>query len=150
MRRFTLFRWIMWLDSFLGFQNSHSQGTRRDRGRRTKRYRRPDFTPRLEALEDRTVLSTFMVENLADSGIGSLRQAVLDANALRGADAIVFAEGLQGTIALTGGQLSITDSLTIDGPGAALLAVSGNHQSRVFDISGEAAVVIEDLTITGG
>ena len=66
------------------------------------------------------------------------------------ADAIVFAEGLQGTIALTGGQLSITDHLTIDGPGAGLLAVSGNHQSRVFNISGGAAVGIDDLTITNG
>ena len=88
--------------------------------------------------------------NLADGGDGSLRQAVLDANALPGADDIRFADGLQGTIALTGGQLSITDHLTIDGPGAGLLAVSGNHQSRVFNISGGAVVGIDDLTITGG
>jgi hypothetical protein len=111
---------------------------------------RAGFRPRLEPLEDRTVLSTFTVLNLADNGDGSLRQAVLDANALPGADDIRFADGLQGTIALTGGQLSITDHLTIDGPGAGLLAVSGNHQSRVFNISGGAAVGIDDLTITNG
>jgi hypothetical protein len=99
---------------------------------------------------DRSVAGTFTVSNLADSGEGSLRQAVLDANALPGADAIVFADELQGTIALTGGQLSITDHLTIDGPGAGLLAVSGNHQSRVFNVSGGAVVGIDDLTITGG
>ena len=104
----------------------------------------------LEALDDRTVPSTFTVSNLADAGDGSLRQAVLDANALSGADTIQFANGLQGTIALTGGQLNITDHLAIDGPGAGLLAVSGNHQSRVFNISGGAAVAIDDLTITGG
>src|SRR4029450_5944004 len=97
-----------------------------------------------ETLEDRrllsfspaTVPSPFTVLNLADSGAGSLRQAVLDANALAGADTIEFADGLQGTIAMTSGQLSITDDLTIDGPAADQIAVSGSHQSRVFSISG--------------
>ena len=47
----------------------------------------------LEALEDRLVPSTFTVQNLADSGPGSLRQAILDANANPGADAIRFGPG---------------------------------------------------------
>src|SRR5262249_23168524 len=38
----------------------------------------------LEWLEDRTVLSTFTVNNLADVGPGSLRQAILDSNAATG------------------------------------------------------------------
>ena len=54
--------------------------------------------------------------NLADSGPGSLRQAVLDANANPGADLISFAGGLHGTITL-GSELSITDDLTIEGRG---------------------------------
>jgi hypothetical protein len=45
--------------------------------------------PRLEALEDRTLPSTFTVLNLADSGVGSLRQAVLDANPTAGPNDIV-------------------------------------------------------------
>src|SRR5262249_56768958 len=64
---------IMWLDSFLSCLKSNSQRTRRDRGRRPKRHRSLDFTPRLEALEDRTVPSTFLVENLADGGTRSVR-----------------------------------------------------------------------------
>ena len=48
-----------------------------------------------EQLEDRTVPSLFIVTNLGDSGHGSLRQAILDANspAYPGADSIDFAPG---------------------------------------------------------
>ena len=94
------------------------------------------------------MLTTFTVLNLADSGADSLRSAILAAEANPGADVIDFADGLTGVIHLTNGQLSITDDLTIDGPGADYLAVSGNQQSRVFGISGGAIVSIADLTIT--
>ncbi|MEO8676541.1 MAG: hypothetical protein ABI569_13255, partial [Casimicrobiaceae bacterium] len=43
---------------------------------------------------------TFTVTNLNDAGLGSLRQAVLDSNAMAGADTIVFQTGVAGTIAL--------------------------------------------------
>jgi hypothetical protein len=119
---------------------------------RTRRgsMRAATHRPTFEFLEDRSVPATFSVLNLADGGDGSLRQAVFDANALVGADTIAFADGLVGTIGLTAGQLSITDHLIIDGPGADLLAVSGNDASRVFSISGGATVAIDDLTITDG
>ena len=53
----------------------------------------------LERLEDRTVPSTFTVQNLADSGPGSLRQAITDADANPGADLIRFAAAARdGTI----------------------------------------------------
>ena len=42
--------------------------------------------PRFDVMEDRTLLSSFVVSNTDDSGPGSLRQAILDANAQRGAD----------------------------------------------------------------
>jgi hypothetical protein len=105
----------------------------------------------VERLEDRTVLSTFTVHNLADSGLGSLRQAILDANSSPGADRIRFAPAARdGTITLTSGQLSITDDLTIDGPGADRLAVSGNDASRVVQVAAGATVSIDGLTITRG
>src|SRR5262245_43378446 len=85
---------------------------RRARGAPSPRRRR--VLPRVEALEDRTVPSTFTVTNTNDSGDGSLRQAVLDANALAGPDAINFALApTDHTIALTSGELSITDSLSL-------------------------------------
>src|SRR6516165_9980902 len=107
--------------------------------------RRCPFVPRLLILEDRTLPSTYMVSTLADSGAGSLRQAILDANADSTPDQIVFAPDLHGTIALTSGQLEVTNNLTIVGPGAARLTVSGNDQSRVFSIDAGINVAIDDL-----
>src|SRR5262245_57889571 len=105
----------------------------------------------VERLEDRTVPSTFTVGNLADSGPGSLRQAVLDANDNPGADLIRFASPVGGTLTLTSGQLSITDDLILDGPGVQRLTISGNDASRVFSVSGSTTnVVIRDLTIAHG
>src|SRR5262245_56353410 len=141
----------MWPISLLRCLQSASQRRRRDRERRPERQQRLRFVPRLEALECRTLPSTFTVRNLADSGVGSLRQAVLDANAHPGADLIAFAPAARhGTIALTSGELSITGDLTIDGPGAHRLSVSGNHASRVFDVSAGATVTIAGMTITDG
>ncbi len=106
----------------------------------------------VETLEDRSLPSTFSVLNLADSGPGSLRQAILDANANPGADLIRFGpHARDGAITLTGGELRITDRLTIDGPGDNRLTISGNDASRVFNISGSTTdVEIDDLTIAHG
>src|SRR4051794_41911936 len=84
------------------------------RGRAVKP--RSGFTPRLTRLEDRTVPSAFTVLNLNDGGAGSLRAALAAADAHTGADTVVFAPGLRGTVTLTGGELSIADSVTVNGP----------------------------------
>src|SRR5262245_2083628 len=79
--------------------------------------------PGLESLDARLVPAAFHVTTLADSGDGSLRAAVAQANAHAGADTIDFQPGLTGTIALTGGELDLTDDLKINGPGADKLTV---------------------------
>src|SRR5262249_14698206 len=104
----------------------------------------------LEALADRIVPAAFHVTTLADSGDGSLRAAITQANAHPGADVIVFNDGLSGTIALTGGQLDITDAVKINGPGADRLTVSGSNLSRVFKVEAGETVSISGLTIAGG
>ncbi|MFO0843655.1 MAG: right-handed parallel beta-helix repeat-containing protein [Gemmataceae bacterium] len=105
----------------------------------------------LEALEHRLAPATFTVVNTADAGAGSLRQAVLDANARPGADIVRFARSAQGAIALTSGEIVISDALAITGPGAAKLAVSGNDASRVFYvIEGAGEVTLEKLAIVNG
>jgi hypothetical protein len=89
-----------------------------------------------------------VVTTLADSGAGSLRQTIADSSS---GERIGFAPGLTGEITLTSGDLLITNSLEIIGPGAAILAVSGNDNSRVFCLSNSAAVVsISSLTIRNG
>jgi hypothetical protein len=102
------------------------------------------------SLEDRTLPSTFLVTNLLDGGNGSLRQAVLNANANPGPDDVAFAPGLQGTVALTSGPLDITDALTIHGPGADQLTVSGTDHSRVFDVRAGVTVTLSGLTVAHG
>ncbi len=88
---------------------------------------------------------TNWVTTLADSGAGSLRQALLDA---MDGDTIAFA--VTGAITLAGGELAVTNSLAISGPGATNLAVSGNNGGRVFNIASNAVVTISDLTIRNG
>jgi hypothetical protein len=61
-----------------------------------------------------------------------------------------FKAGLTGTITLTSGELDISKDLTIGGPGAAAITVSGDHAFRVFNIPATVSAVISDLTITNG
>ena len=137
----------MWFRSL--FDAFLARSSRRRAGQRhlAPKGRRPpgSFRPRLDILEDRTLPSTFTVTNLLDTGPGSLRAAVAAANANPGADDIDFAT--TGTIALTSGEMDITDSLTINGPGLNSLTVSGNHISRVFGLAGNPTVSIADLMV---
>src|SRR5262249_48962838 len=105
--------------------------------------------PRLEALERRDVPSTLTVTSTADNGLGSLRDEIAAAHS---GDTIGFDPSLAGqTIALTSGELAISKSLAIQGPGAGLLAISGTGPSRVFDVTAAGAVVtLTGLTIEGG
>jgi hypothetical protein len=87
------------------------------------------------------------VTNLVDSGPGSLRQAILDTPA---GGTVDFQPGLTGTITLTSGELGIGNDLTIQGPGADILTVSGNHVSRVFDVAAGPTALVSGLTIADG
>src|SRR5262245_565297 len=133
-----------WPAPFRALRSSQSGPPRRPRRRPARRC-----LP-LEQLEGRLVLSAFHVTTLADGGPGSLRAAVARANAHPGADTIDSDSGLTGTIALTGGELDLTDDLTITGPGADKLTVSGSNLSRVFQVEAGETVSISGLTIAGG
>ncbi len=66
--------------------------------------------------------TTIVVTNTNDSGSGSLRNALSIAN---DGDTI-DATGVSGTITLTSGELQVTHNVTINGPGAATLAVNAS------------------------
>ncbi|MCC5617885.1 hypothetical protein LC605_22935 [Nostoc sp. CHAB 5836] len=90
--------------------------------------------------------ATFVVNNLNDSGVGSLRDTINIANSN---DVVEFLLGSHpSTIALTSGALAIAKNLTINGPGANLLTISSNNQFPVFDISA-ADVEFSGLAIAG-
>jgi hypothetical protein len=108
----------------------------------------PRFRPQLEALEDRCLPSTLTVTNNLDGPAGSLRA---DIAAAQNGDTIVFDQSLKGqTITLTNGALDINNNVTIQGPGAGQLAVSGNNSSTVFKVEANTQVVLSGLTIRNG
>lgn len=81
-----------------------------------KRRVRSKVAQSIEAMEERALLSSFTVANTADSGDGSLRQALLDANAQAGADTIEFSIGSgEQTIRPLSVLPEITDPVSIDG-----------------------------------
>jgi hypothetical protein len=102
--------------------------------------------------------TTFTVTNLDDSGPGSLRDAITQANDQTlnaGPDIIDFNEGLAGTITLTTGELAISDALTIQGLGESAITISGNNASRIFNIENSSSstpidVNINNLTLQNG
>lgn len=82
---------------------------------------RSRWQPTLEQLEDRLVPSTYTVNSSNDSGPGSLRQAILDANANAGLDTIGFnlpTYSYWGDVAILQANSplpAVTDPVTIDG-----------------------------------
>src|SRR5262245_6274161 len=126
------------------------------------------YRPALEPLEDRTVPAPVTVGNLNDFVNGnttnianlvanpgpdgiSLREAMTAANKTAGSDTITFQAGLSGTITLINGELpTISSPVTITGPGAGVLTISGNNVSRIFHLPAGITVSISGLTLTKG
>ncbi|MEH2115632.1 Calx-beta domain-containing protein [Nostoc sp.] len=96
----------------------------------------------------------YIVTNTNDSGAGSLRQAIINANNDPGIETIIFdptgifGDATPDTITLTSGELNVTQAVIIQGTGANKLTISGNNTSRVFNAS--ASLSIDGLNITGG
>ncbi len=92
---------------------------------------------RFETLEERQLLATYVVSNTADSGTGSLRQAILDSNASPVRDTIAFAiASLSKSIEAKSGLPPITNPVTIDATtqpgyaGSPLVELSGKQLSN--------------------
>jgi hypothetical protein len=90
------------------------------------------------------------VSSLADSGTGTLREAVGFANGTPNVpDTITFS--VTGTITLTSGELVVTDTLSITGPGARKLTIDGNLNDRLFEVQTNTTnLSLSGLTLTRG
>jgi parallel beta-helix repeat protein len=91
-------------------------------------------------------MATLSVTSNADSGTGSLREAIAIAQS---GDTIVFDPTLSNqTITLTSGELNISKNLTIDGANAPGLTISGNNTTRIFDVNTSGtSFTIRNLTL---
>ncbi len=132
-----------------GQSPAHSAG-RSIRGarRRFARFRSWHCTrPRLEWMEDRTLLATFIVSNTNDTGLGSLRQAIVDAN-----DATTSPNTIAFDIKATGVQIiaplsplpMIESAVTIDGQ-----SQKGYAGTPLIELNGTNAGTADGLTIIG-
>jgi hypothetical protein len=90
--------------------------------------------------------NTVTVTNTNDSGPGSLRQALADANDGDTINAI----GVYGSIELSSGELLVNKSVTMNGPGAENLSVENARFSRVFEIASDKIVALSGLAIKNG
>ena len=98
-------------------------------------------------------------DGVCDDGTGSctLRAAIMEANAVPGADAITLPSGSYAlATAGTGedeaatGDLDITDDLTIEGAGAATTIIDGGGFDRVFHILADSTVAISGVAVQNG
>jgi titin len=98
-------------------------------------------------MEDRTLLSAFLVTNTGDSGPGSLRHAILDSNAATGGTNTIDFEipgpGVQ-VIAPASPLPAITRSVLIDGR-----SQPGFAGTPLIELDGSQAGTADGLTITG-
>jgi CSLREA domain-containing protein len=100
-------------------------------------------------------VQSILVTTLADSGAGSLRQALIDSNTNAASEAINFQAGLTGTITLSTALPELVSPMGINGPGPSQLTVQrstaiGTPNFRIFKITSGKTVTISGLTIANG
>ena len=115
--------------------------------------RPPSRKLEIEALEDRVVPATITVTNLGDTGPGTLRAAIEQANLDQSNGTINFAPSVMGTITLSTALPELSSNVIIAGPGLSALSVTRDVTGPAFNIFTVAAgvsVSVSGLTISGG
>ena len=124
----------------------------------TKTVLKKGIRGRLEllSLEERVVPATFTVINDSDAGAGSLRQAILDANANTANDIIDFSVvnspyNITPLTALPSiATTSTAGTLTINGLGASSLTIDANQGNfSIFTIASGGNLTISGVTVSG-
>jgi hypothetical protein len=109
------------------------------------------YRPCVEILETRTLLSTYVVDRLTDTGAGSGLAGDLFYCLEHAADGDAVTFGVTGTISSRG--FGIAHNISIEGPGPGLLTVDGPGSiplGPVFYVTGGAMASISGLTISHG
>src|SRR6185295_3311697 len=104
----------------------------------------------LSLAADHVGAATFAVLNTNDSGPGSLRQAIEDSNSIPGTDTITFGPAATDAILLASPLPTLTDHVSLLGPGAGVLRIDGNGAFRVLDIGPGLTVILSGLSISNG
>jgi VCBS repeat-containing protein len=89
----------------------------------------------------------FLVTNTNPGGPGSLRQAITDANNAPGPDTIGFAANVSGTIDLSATAISVTDAVSVAGPGSGTITVAGSGANTLFAASAGVGLTLSGLTL---
>lgn len=106
----------------------------------------------VEELESRAMLSTIAVSSTGDSGPGTLRAAIEQANLDSTQDTITFDPSVTGTITLLTALPDLSASTVIAGPGPSVLNMGRGGDDTlftVFTVAAGADVTISGLRITG-
>ena len=111
--------------------------------------------PTLECLEGRTMLSTvpLIVNSLADSGVGTLRAEIGQANAGAATNQYVITFAARGTIDLLSALPALNNNIAINGLGAKNLTVQRDPNAAdfsIFTVDSGVTVSLSGMTITGG
>jgi CSLREA domain-containing protein len=145
-------------------KRSHDRSLLKDRRRSVRRAKRASiaagaalgatvmFAPSAEAatFEVNTLNDTAPDGCTADPDGCTLREAVADANATGDDDTVTFASGLSGEIVLSSGQITVSANygggLEIVDDGTDEVSVSGNDNSRIFNVLSYLSITGLDLT----
>ncbi len=142
----------MWFSSRLQRKTSN----RALKARASHRTTPVPYRPRLEALDDRLVPAqvNLTVNTLADAGAGSLRAAILAADAGSHSDKITIGFNVSGTIDLQSPLPDLNNTIAIQGPGANRLtverAVGASFASSIVTVDAGQTASLSGLTIANG
>lgn len=93
----------------------------------------------------------YTVTNNSNIGDGSLRDAIVDANALAGQDTIYFDPAVNGSAIVLSSVINITDSLIVIGNGASNTIINGGDAVQILDVStSNVDLRLDSLTIQNG
>lgn len=130
--------------------NAHAELVGAEHVLKFRRLARPighcDYVPAEFDVTLRRPLSTPVVTNNADTGSGSLRNAVTNAC---DEDIVTFSPSLGGSTITLSSAITISRNLTIKGDGTNRITISGNGTTRAFVVEAGRKASLSSLDIVG-